>query len=42
MIWIDLILFFGFFFGFGWILRLIDEAIYGVKGLFRRKETEEE
>lgn len=42
MIWIDLILFAVFFFGFGWILRVIDECIYGIKGLFKRKETEEE
>jgi hypothetical protein len=42
MIWIDLILFAVFFFGFGWILRAIDEGIYWIKGLFKRKETEEE
>jgi hypothetical protein len=42
MIWIDLIIFVGLFFGFGWILRAIDEGIYGIKGLFKRKEDKEE
>lgn len=42
MIWIDLIIFVVLFFGIGWIFRAIDEGIYGIKGLFRRKENKEE
>lgn len=37
MIWFDLFLFALLFFVFGWI----DDAIYWIKGLLRRKETEE-
>lgn len=31
MIWIDLAIFVTIFFGIGWLLRIVDEVIYGIK-----------